>query len=159
MHPALIVGQVFDWMRALAIDCKLIPRTWRRLARSCRFIPDIGPDMGCLGLFVSRGQHLQRGIIRQQCCTVLHPFGNGPSQWFQKSGGLPHPVRLLTVSYQRRVVLPSLHLGNPVHTFHARFPQISVERPIAGSVHLMKKLLRIRRSARQLDHLFSYSKI
>ena len=89
--------------------------------------------MSCLGLFVCRGQHLQRGTIHKQCCTVLHPFGIGPSQWFQQSGGLPHTIRLLAVSYQWRVVLPSLHLGNSVQTFHARFPQILRKNLLPGA--------------------------
>ena len=71
MHPALITRQVLDRVLTLSIHCELIPNAGRcpsstagQIVCLCAcgaragpwsFVSDIGPDAGCLGLFVSWG--------------------------------------------------------------------------------------------------------
>jgi len=55
--------------------------------------PGHRPRYALFWSFVAGGQHLQRGIIREQRCTILYPFGDGLGQWFQQSGRFTHPVR------------------------------------------------------------------
>ena len=72
MHPALVPGQMFCGMLALAVGGELIPRRRWIITAPWPFVADIGPDPGGFAFASAWRLHLQGSVV---CKDRLSPPG------------------------------------------------------------------------------------
>ncbi len=118
VHPALVPGQVFGGVLALAIDGELIPCRWWVGAAPWPFVANIGPDPGGLAFAGALHLHLQGGVVGKDRLAALNMAPDHISQWFQQCRRFADPVG------QGRAV--------EINAVAIEYPGLAIEREVIG---------------------------